>query len=112
MNRIWEHIQRAPPTPGKTAQSIGNCVQPLNLALEVESLVGRRFVICEEWRIKNAPDAPENPHPWEVIGVMRASAYTARSVLLMAPVREDGTVQMSRVLRIPAGKVGVAARQD
>lgn len=111
MNRIWKHIQRAPPAPGKLAQSIGNCVQPLNLALEIESLVGKRFVLCEEWRLANAPDAPDNPHPWEVVGVVRESAYTANAVLLIAPVRSDGTIAIGGMLRVPAGRIGVAAKQ-
>ncbi len=113
MNRIWKHItKRKPPKPPHYTRAVTKHTVAMTLAMSLQSIVAKRFVICEEWRQKHHPDAPENPHPWCIVGVHRESIYDTDIVLVLAPYQDDGFVDVSRAIRVPAGKVGVAAKQD
>ena len=113
MNRIWKHIaKRRPPKPPYYTMSITKHMAPSTLEMNMQSIVAKRFVICEEWRQEHQPDAPENPHPWCIVGVHRESIYNTNIALMLAPFQNDGFIDVSRAIRVPAGKVGVAAKQD
>ncbi len=112
-NRIWRFIRkRKPPQPPHYTKGATKHTVPMTLAISMQSIVAKRFVICEDWMDENAPGAPANPHPWCIVGVYRASAYNSDIMLVMAPYKEDGFVDFANQLYVPADKVGVAVKQD
>lgn len=112
MNRIWEYLpRRKPPKPDKLAGKLPVYV-PAEMAIMIQSSVGRRYVLCEEWRQQHLPNHPKNPHPWEILGVVRDSAYTSGVSILAAPIGNDGVARVRDAVKIPAIKLGVAARQE
>ena len=112
MNRIWKMIRkRKPPLPPQFTKGMTQHTTSMTLAMSLQSIVAKRFVICEEWMNENAPGAPANPHPWAIIGVYRTSPYHSEVMLLMAPFKENGFTDFNNTLHVPAGKVGVAADQ-
>ena len=113
MNRFWKYIaKRVPPKPPYHTTPITKHMTASTLEMSMQSIVAKRFVICEEWRQEHQPASPENPHPWCIIGVIRESICNTNIALVLAPYQSDGFVDVSRAIRVPAGKVGVAAKQD
>ena len=112
-NRIWRFIRkRKPPQPRQNLKTITRHTAPITLEMAMQSIVAKRFVICEEWQQEHAPSAPENPHPWAIIGTYRVSAYSDDIMLMMAPYKDDGFADFGNVLHVPVKKVGVAANQE
>ena len=112
MHRFWKFvIKRKPPTAPHYTHAVTKMITSQMLEIDLQSIVQKRFVICQDWQRKHAPEAPPNPHPWCVLGVHRESIYNVNVVLMMAPFTEDGFPDVSQAIRVPAGKVGVAAKQ-
>ena len=115
MNRIWKFIsrrsQKSPPQPPRDTIPATATTSPVMFEMMLQSIVAKRFVIDENWRAENCPDAPENPHPWHIVGAIRLANCTTDVAIVMAPVMEDGLADMKQVIQVPANKIGVAARQ-
>lgn len=110
-NRIWKLLQREKPKCPHYALKTAELATPATIGINLQSVIEKKFVICDEWQKANHPGAPPNPSPWSIIGVFRRSAYDDRVMLTMAPWKENGFVDFGAAINVPADKVGVAAKQ-
>jgi|15BtaG_2_1085339.scaffolds.fasta_scaffold00277_4 hypothetical protein len=113
-NRIWKMIRKKkPPQPDPQLFDARDITSPLTLQCAMQSVVSKRFVIDDEWLRENANLCPQNPHPYAILGINRTSIYNSECTLCMAPYKDDGFPDMSKMLScVPSGKAGVAAKQS
>jgi len=93
------------------AKAVSASVCPWHLAISLQSCVSKHFVINDEWMDTHHPNYPRSPHPYMAMGVVRSSAYTTDVNLIMAPLKDNGFVDMSQRIIVPPDHVGVAAKQ-
>lgn len=111
-NRIWKLIKKKePPTVPHYAKDIAKNSSPMMIQVDLQAFVEKKFVIDHAWIFEHYKESMTD-RPWSLIGAQRRSSYNCEVNFLMAPFGENGFVDFSAAIAVPADMVGIAANQD